>query len=211
MWIDATMDDFVRDQPEDFQVSRQIGFALAPNAKVSARTPTGCGLESAPSPPDRRKSRAAEKCSPRPPARTTSSWSRRRRCADVPPARGPRAVPESRLSKVGPLRQARRWPRSTPPIRTSQACSRCPTSGCHTPRFSLKFQGIGATGVGQQFSAALDGLMTVDAALAAAQSATEREMKRAGYIKWPAPSVRARVPAAPSAAISSPVRHRRLR
>ena len=45
-----------------------------------------------------------------------------------------------------------------------------------------EFQGIGTT-VGQQFSAALSGASTVDAALAAAQSATEREMKRAGYIK----------------------------
>src|SRR5260370_395320 len=44
------------------------------------------------------------------------------------------------------------------------------------------FQGIGTT-VGQQFSAALAGSSTIDAALAAAQSATEREMKRAGYIK----------------------------
>src|SRR6476619_4317589 len=45
-----------------------------------------------------------------------------------------------------------------------------------------EFQGIGTT-VGQQFSAALSGSSTVEAALAAAQSATEREMKRAGYIK----------------------------
>ena len=45
-----------------------------------------------------------------------------------------------------------------------------------------EFQGIGTT-VGQQFSAALSGSTTVDQALAAAQSATEREMKRAGYIK----------------------------
>ena len=45
-----------------------------------------------------------------------------------------------------------------------------------------EFQGIGTT-VGQQFAAALAGSMTVDAALAAAQASTEREMKRAGYIK----------------------------
>jgi sorbitol/mannitol transport system substrate-binding protein len=45
-----------------------------------------------------------------------------------------------------------------------------------------EFQGIGTT-VGQQFSAALAGSSTVEAALATAQSATEREMKRAGYIK----------------------------
>jgi sorbitol/mannitol transport system substrate-binding protein len=45
-----------------------------------------------------------------------------------------------------------------------------------------EFQGIG-TAVGQQFAAALSGSMTVDAALAAAQSAAEREMTRAGYIK----------------------------
>jgi sorbitol/mannitol transport system substrate-binding protein len=45
-----------------------------------------------------------------------------------------------------------------------------------------EFQGIG-TAVGQQFSAALSGATSVDAALAAAQSLTEREMKRAGYPK----------------------------
>ena len=45
-----------------------------------------------------------------------------------------------------------------------------------------EFQGIG-TVVGQQFSAALSGASTVDAALAAAQASTEREMKRAGYLK----------------------------
>jgi sorbitol/mannitol transport system substrate-binding protein len=45
-----------------------------------------------------------------------------------------------------------------------------------------EFQAIG-TSVGQQFSAALVGSTTVDAALAAAQTATERDMKRAGYPK----------------------------
>jgi sorbitol/mannitol transport system substrate-binding protein len=45
-----------------------------------------------------------------------------------------------------------------------------------------EFQGIG-TQVGQQFSAALSGATSVDAALQAAQAATEREMKRGGYIK----------------------------
>ncbi|MHA1565703.1 MAG: ABC transporter substrate-binding protein [Alphaproteobacteria bacterium] len=45
-----------------------------------------------------------------------------------------------------------------------------------------EFQGI-ATSVGQQFAAALAGSMTAQEALAAAQKLTEREMKRAGYIK----------------------------
>jgi sorbitol/mannitol transport system substrate-binding protein len=45
-----------------------------------------------------------------------------------------------------------------------------------------EFQGLGTT-VGQQFSAALSGATTVDAALANAQRAVEREMKKAGYIK----------------------------
>src|SRR5580698_1708077 len=45
-----------------------------------------------------------------------------------------------------------------------------------------EFQGI-ATNVGQQFSAALAGTETVDAALASAQSSTETAMKKAGYIK----------------------------
>ncbi|MBT2374691.1 ABC transporter substrate-binding protein [Pseudomonas fluorescens] len=45
-----------------------------------------------------------------------------------------------------------------------------------------EFQAIG-TSVGKLFSAALTGGMTVDQALAQAQSTTEREMKRAGYPK----------------------------
>jgi sorbitol/mannitol transport system substrate-binding protein len=45
-----------------------------------------------------------------------------------------------------------------------------------------EFQGLG-TAVGQQFSAALAGQMTVDQALANAQQLTEREMMKAGYIK----------------------------
>jgi sorbitol/mannitol transport system substrate-binding protein len=45
-----------------------------------------------------------------------------------------------------------------------------------------EFQAIG-TSVGQQFSAALIGQATVDNALKTAQTATERDMKRAGYAK----------------------------
>ena len=45
-----------------------------------------------------------------------------------------------------------------------------------------EFAGI-ATEVGQDFSAALAGTMTEDAALAKAQASTESAMKRAGYIK----------------------------
>ena len=45
-----------------------------------------------------------------------------------------------------------------------------------------EFQGIG-TAVGQQFSAALAGQVTVDQALQNAQQLTEREMKKGGYIK----------------------------
>ena len=43
-----------------------------------------------------------------------------------------------------------------------------------------EFQSIGTT-VGQLFSAVLAGQSSVDDALAQAQSATEREMRRAGY------------------------------
>ena len=45
-----------------------------------------------------------------------------------------------------------------------------------------EFQSIGTT-VGQLFSAVLAGQSSVDDALAQAQSTTEREMKRAGYIE----------------------------
>ncbi len=45
-----------------------------------------------------------------------------------------------------------------------------------------EFQAIG-TSVGKLFTAALTGQITVEQALASAQSSTEREMKRAGYPK----------------------------
>ncbi len=45
-----------------------------------------------------------------------------------------------------------------------------------------EFQGM-ATTIGQQFSAALAGTVTVDAALASAQATAEAEMKKGGYIK----------------------------
>jgi sorbitol/mannitol transport system substrate-binding protein len=45
-----------------------------------------------------------------------------------------------------------------------------------------EFQGI-ATDVGQDFSAALAGTMTVDEALAKAQASSVSAMKQAGYIK----------------------------
>jgi sorbitol/mannitol transport system substrate-binding protein len=45
-----------------------------------------------------------------------------------------------------------------------------------------EFQGMG-TDVGQDFSAALAGTMTVDQALAKAQASTETAMKKGGYIK----------------------------
>ena len=45
-----------------------------------------------------------------------------------------------------------------------------------------EFAGI-ATDVGQDFSAALAGTMTIDAALAKAQASTETAMKKAGYVK----------------------------
>jgi len=45
-----------------------------------------------------------------------------------------------------------------------------------------EFAGI-ATDVGQDFSAALAGSMSIDDALAKAQTSTEAAMKKAGYIK----------------------------
>ena len=45
-----------------------------------------------------------------------------------------------------------------------------------------EFQGLGTT-VGQLFSAALAGQMSVDDALAQAQNVAEREMRRGGYLQ----------------------------
>jgi len=85
-------------------------------------------------------------------------------------------IPESRTLRAKTLESMdRRGSESTRPS------SRFRTSAFSSRRY-LNSRASPPT-VGQDFSAALAGSMTVDAALAAAQSSSEAAMKKAGYIK----------------------------
>ena len=71
--------------------------------------------------------------------------------------------------------------RSRSPIRTDRRHSRGLITGAQFVAIP-EFQGIG-TQVGQTIAATLTGQRKVDQALKAAQSATERTMRQAGYPK----------------------------
>ena len=78
IWIDATVAASFVTNPKDFRVADKVGFALAPNAGL-ARMPIGSGPGILRSPPARRRSRRRRNSSRGQPARTTPSWSLRRR------------------------------------------------------------------------------------------------------------------------------------
>ena len=180
MWIDATVAASFVTNPKDSRVADKVGFALAPN--------TGLGKDanwlwawSLAIPAGSKKVDAAEKF---------IAWATSKSYTDLVAAKDGWAnvPPGTRTS----LYQNPEYLKAAPFAKLTLASIDMADPDHPTvkpvPYVGIQyaaipeFQGIG-TAVGQQFSAALSGATTVDAALAAAQSSTEREMKRAGYIK----------------------------
>lgn len=180
MWIDATVAASFVTNPKDSKVADKVGFALAPNTGLG-KNANWLWAWSLAVPAGSQKVEAAEKFI----AWATSKdylklvaskdgW------ANVPPGTRTSLYKNEEYLKVAPF--------AKPTLASIDAADPNHPTVKPVPYVGVQyaaipeFQGIG-TAVGQQFSAALAGSMTVDAALAAAQSATEREMKRAGYIK----------------------------
>jgi sorbitol/mannitol transport system substrate-binding protein len=180
MWIDATVAASFVTNPKDSNVADKVGFALAPNTGLGKNANWLWAWNLA-IPAGSKKVDAAEKFI----AWATSKdyialvaskegWS------NVPPGtrtslyQNPdylKAAPFAKLTLASIDSADPNHPTVKPVPYVGVQYAAIP-----------EFQGIG-TAVGQQFSAALAGSTSVDAALAAAQSSTEREMKRAGYIK----------------------------
>ena len=178
MWIDATVAaSFVTGK--DSTVADQVGFALAPDNGLGKRgnwlwawslaIPAGTQKEEA--------------------AKTFVEWATSKEYlaivaskegwANVPPGTRTSLYENAEYAKVPFAKMTLDSINSADP--TNPTVDPVPYTGVQFVAIP-EFQGI-ATAVGQQFSAALAGTISADDALAAAQSLTETEMKKAGYIK----------------------------
>ena len=180
MWIDATVAASFINNPKESKVAGKVGFAMAPNTGLG-KSANWLWAWNLAIPAGSQKVAAAQKFI----AWATSKdyeklvaakvgW------ANVPPGTRTSLYQNADYLKVAPFAKLT--------LASINAADPNHPTVKQVPYVGVQyaaippFQGIGTT-VGQDFSAALSGSMSVDAALAAAQSSTERDMKYAGYIK----------------------------
>jgi sorbitol/mannitol transport system substrate-binding protein len=180
MWIDATVAaGFVTD-PKQSKVSDKVGFALAPNNGLG-KNANWLWAWSLAVPAGTSKTEAAEKF---------ISWATSKHYLDVVAAKeGWAHVPpgtRTSLYKNADYLKAAPWAEMTlgsidSADPTHPTVKPVPYTGVQFVAIP-EFQGM-ATDTGQDFSAALAGTMTVDQALAKAQTSATIVMKKAGLLK----------------------------
>jgi sorbitol/mannitol transport system substrate-binding protein len=180
MWIDATVAASFVTNPKDSSVADKVGFALAPNNGLG-KNANWLWAWSLAVPAGSQKADAAQKF---------VSWATskgyldlvasKEGWANVPPGTRTSLYENANYQGAAPFaKMTLDSINSADP--TKPTVKPVPYVGVQFVAIP-EFQGIGTT-VGQQFSAALAGSMSIDDALAAAQAATEREMMKAGYPK----------------------------
>jgi sorbitol/mannitol transport system substrate-binding protein len=179
MWIDATVAASMVSDPKQSKVADKVGFALAPDNGLGKRG-NWLWAWSLAIPAGSSKTADAEKFI----AWATSKHytelvASKEGWANSPPGTRKSLYANPEYAKVPFAKMTLDSINSADP--THPTVKAVPYTGVQFVAIP-EFQGI-ATNVGQQFSAALAGTETVDAALAAAQSSTESAMKKAGYIK----------------------------
>jgi len=179
MWIDATVAASFVTNPKDSQVADKVGFALAPDNGLGKRG-NWLWAWSLAIPAGTQKQDAAKKFVEWATSKEylalvaeNEGW------ANVPPGTRTSLYENPEYAKIPFAKMTLDSINSADP--NNPTVDPVPYVGVQFVAIP-EFQGI-ATSVGQQFSAALAGTVSVDDALASAQSLTEREMKRAGYIK----------------------------
>lgn len=179
MWIDATVAASFVTNPKDSTVADKVGFALAPDKGLGKRA-NWLWAWSLGIPASTKKAEAAKKFI----AWSTSKdylnlVASKEGWANVPPGTRKSLYANPEYAKVSFAQLTLDSINATDP--TNPTVDKVPYVGVQFVAIP-EFQGI-ATTVGQQFSAALAGKISVDTALKNAQSATVRTMKKAGYIK----------------------------
>jgi sorbitol/mannitol transport system substrate-binding protein len=180
MWIDATVAASFVTNPKESKVADKVGFALAPN-KGLGKNANWLWAWSLAIPAGSQKTEAAEKFIAWATGKGyTELVAAKEGWANVPPGTRTSLYDNPEYTKAAPFAKLtidsiNSADPSHPTVKP------VPYVGVQYAAIP-EFQGLGTT-VGREFSAALSGDTTVDAALAAAQRSVEREMKRAGYIK----------------------------
>ncbi len=180
MWIDATVAASFVTNKNDSEVADQVGFALAPDTGLGKRGNWLWAWTLA-IPNGSKKVAAAKKF---------IEWSTSKEYlelvaskegwASVPPGTRTSLYTNSKYLEAAPFAQMTLDSiNSADP--SNPTVDKVPYVGVQFVAIP-EFQGI-ATNVGQQFSAALAGTITVNQALMNAQRITERAMKKAGYYK----------------------------
>ncbi len=179
MWIDATVAASFVTNPKDSQVADKVGFALAPDTGLGKRS-NWLWAWSLAIPASSQKSAAAK---------TFIAWATskgylqlvasKQGWRNVPPGTRKSLYANPEYAKVPFAQLTLDSINAADP--TNPTVDRVPYVGVQFVAIP-EFQGI-ATTVGQHFSAALAGKISVDDALRNAQRATLRTMKKAGYIK----------------------------
>ncbi len=180
MWIDATVAaSFVTD-PKQSKVADKVGFALAPDTGLGKRG-NWLWAWSLAIPASSTKVDAAEKfISWATSSKYTELVASKEGWANVPPGTRTSLYKNENYEKAAPFAEMTlKSIESADPLHPT--VKPVPYTGVQFVAIP-EFQGIG-TSVGQEFSQALAGTKSVDAALAAAQASTEATMKKAGYIK----------------------------
>jgi sorbitol/mannitol transport system substrate-binding protein len=180
MWIDATVAASFVSDPKNSTVADKVGYALAPDNGLGKRGNWLWAWTLA-VPAGTQKAEAAQKF---------VSWATSKDYlnlvaskdgwANVPPGTRTSLYENPEYLKAAPFaKMTLDSINSADP--TKPTVKPVPYVGVQFVAIP-EFQGLGTT-VGQLFSAALAGQMSVDDALAQAQTASVREMTRAGYIK----------------------------
>lgn len=180
MWIDATVAASFVSNPKESQVADKVGFALAPDKGLGKRGNWLWAWNLA-IPAGSQKVEAAEKF---------VAWATSKHYTELVAAKEGwlNAPPGTRSSLYANADYQKAAPFAKMTLDSINSADPTKPTVKPVPYVGVQFvaipefQGIG-TAVGQQFSAALAGQLSVDQALQSAQQLTTREMTKAGYIK----------------------------
>ncbi|MBO9099853.1 MULTISPECIES: ABC transporter substrate-binding protein [Rhizobium] len=180
MWIDATVAASFVSDPKQSKVADKVGFALAPDNGLGKRGNWLWAWNLA-IPAGSKKIEAAEKFVAWATSKEyTNLVAQKDGWLNAPPGTRASLYANADYQKAAPFaKMTLDSINSADP--TKPTVKPVPYVGVQFVAIP-EFQGIG-TAVGQQFSAALAGQVTVDQALKSAQALTTREMKKAGYPK----------------------------
>jgi sorbitol/mannitol transport system substrate-binding protein len=180
MWIDATVAASFVTNPKESQVADKVGFALAPDTGLGKRG-NWLWAWSLAIPAGSAKQEEAKKFIA---WATSKSYlelvASKEGWANVPPGTRKSLYANPEYQAAAPFaKMTLDSINAADP--TAPTVKPVPYVGVQFVAIP-EFQGLG-TAVGQQFSAALAGQVTVDQALQNAQQLSEREMKKGGYLK----------------------------